>query len=188
MGQKLQVDRDKIRELYQAGQSLNQIAITLGVHKSNVQYHCRDITRYVEKISNDVVDTIRRLRTERNSTKSIAIIVKLSVPTVKRYYTKEHSRLVKFSHNERLKNIKQQCVDYLGGKCCKCGYNKSLNSLHFHHLDPSTKEFGLSASSSKTFKSKKRELDKCILVCANCHGEIHEREGYPNGKQKVVIT
>jgi hypothetical protein len=73
------------------------------------------------------------------------------------------------------RRLKQKCVDYKGGKCEKCGYNKSLNSLHFHHLDPSIKEFGMSRK-RKNWEALKAELDKCILVCANCHGELHEKE------------
>jgi hypothetical protein len=68
---------------------------------------------------------------------------------------------------------KQKCVDYLGGECIVCKYKKSINSLHFHHLDPSIKEFTIGETHSRSFETIIKELDKCILVCANCHGEIH---------------
>lgn len=78
---------------------------------------------------------------------------------------------------ERLKNfrasVKKQSVDYKGGKCERCGYNKCIKALEFHHLDPTKKDFRIS-SVSKSFKSIIYELDKCILVCANCHREIHD--------------
>ncbi len=71
---------------------------------------------------------------------------------------------------------KQMFIDRLGGKCCKCGYNKNKAALHFHHVDPSTKLFGLDLRklSNCTLEKLEAELLKCILVCANCHREIHE--------------
>lgn len=75
---------------------------------------------------------------------------------------------------ERQKKFKQQCIDWKGGKCVCCGYNKCNNALDFHHLDPNKKEFGISTAKLTTFDEKiKKELDNCALVCANCHREIH---------------
>jgi len=72
-------------------------------------------------------------------------------------------------------NNKKLAVEYKGGKCDICGYNKSMRSLQFHHLDPSKKEITISKKiNSVKFEKLKFELDKCILVCANCHGEIHD--------------
>lgn len=72
-------------------------------------------------------------------------------------------------------NNKKRAVDYLGGKCIICGYNKSLRSLDFHHLDPTKKEMTISKHLNKLkFEKLKTELDKCVLVCSNCHGEIHD--------------
>jgi predicted HNH restriction endonuclease len=66
-------------------------------------------------------------------------------------------------------------VEYKGGSCVKCGYKKCIGALEFHHIDPSKKDFTLSHLKSSKFDDKiKNELDKCILVCANCHREIHE--------------
>ena len=64
-------------------------------------------------------------------------------------------------------------ISYKGGECSKCGYKKCADALDFHHIDPETKEFGLSGGSIKSWEKQKTELDKCILVCANCHREIH---------------
>ena len=75
---------------------------------------------------------------------------------------------------ERARKFKVKCVEYKGGKCVKCGYNKYFGALDFHHLDPKKKDFRLAAVKSHSFNEKiKKELDKCILVCSNCHREIH---------------
>lgn len=77
---------------------------------------------------------------------------------------------------ERQRKLKELAVNYKGGKCVVCGYNKYLGALEFHHTDPTKKDFSISASSAKTFNEKiKKELDKCMLVCSNCHREIHGR-------------
>lgn len=70
---------------------------------------------------------------------------------------------------------KEKLVEYKGGKCEKCGYNKSIQALQFHHLNPEEKDFSISGK-SYSFERMKKEVDKCIMVCANCHIEIHENE------------
>lgn len=72
-------------------------------------------------------------------------------------------------------------VDYAGGKCSRCGYNKSKRALEFHHTDPNIKDFGISKCITKNIAFQKKEVDKCVLVCSNCHAEIHEElylQGY----------
>ena len=77
--------------------------------------------------------------------------------------------------------IKKMLIDYKGGKCEKCGYDKCMRALEFHHLNPNEKDFGLSKNLSKSISALKAEADKCILLCSNCHAEEHQRlyeEGY----------
>ena len=75
---------------------------------------------------------------------------------------------------ERQKRFKQQCIDYKGGKCVCCGYNKCNNALDFHHLDADKKEFSIAHARLTSFNDKvKNELNNCALVCSNCHREIH---------------
>lgn len=73
----------------------------------------------------------------------------------------------------RRQAMKAKAVEYKGGKCCKCGYDKTIIALEFHHLDPSEKELSISCNKNPSWDKLKLELDKCILVCANCHREIH---------------
>lgn len=79
----------------------------------------------------------------------------------------------KQSVNNYRRNIKRKAVEYLGGKCSECGYSKCVDSLHFHHKDPNEKDFGIAKGGTRKWEDVKVELDKCIMVCANCHGEIH---------------
>lgn len=60
-----------------------------------------------------------------------------------------------------------------GGKCIKCGYSRCLKALEFHHLDPSKKDFTISNDNFK-LASALEESKKCILLCSNCHRELHD--------------
>ena len=77
------------------------------------------------------------------------------------------------------KAMKKYGVEYLGGRCQRCGYNKCMGALSFHHKDPRKKEYNFNDSTMSIEKYKK-ELDKCILLCANCHMEEHWNESSGN--------
>ncbi len=65
-------------------------------------------------------------------------------------------------------------VAHKGGKCQLCGYNKCRESLEFHHIVKDKKGFGISEKGyTRSWAAIKSELDKCILLCANCHREWH---------------
>ena len=76
------------------------------------------------------------------------------------------------------RSMKLQAIKLLGGKCSRCGYNKCIDALEFHHEDPSIKEFKLGSGNTMSWKEYKAEALKCILVCSNCHKEIHNEIGY----------
>lgn len=71
------------------------------------------------------------------------------------------------------KASKEKYVQYKGGECQVCGYNKCNGALCFHHINPEEKEFTLAKYKNRAWEIVKKELDKCLLVCANCHAEIH---------------
>jgi hypothetical protein len=75
----------------------------------------------------------------------------------------------------RQRDLKVLAVEYKGGKCSNCTYNKYIGALEFHHLDPAQKDLTLSNHKCASFDTIKPELDKCILLCSNCHREEHYR-------------
>lgn len=82
---------------------------------------------------------------------------------------------------ERQNACKLKAVEYKGGCCEHCGYKKYLGALEFHHTDPTKKDFGIASASTRSFQNVKAELDKCLLLCANCHREEHARlKNLPN--------
>lgn len=83
----------------------------------------------------------------------------------------------KSSNEERLFR-KITLVKMKGGKCQKCGYNKNLSALDFHHVKERGMERGLSlANTMLSWDKILQESEKCILVCKNCHSEIHNPQG-----------
>lgn len=67
----------------------------------------------------------------------------------------------------------KRAVEYKGGRCAKCGYDKCMDALDFHHLNASDKSFGIAANLTRKWEDLQTELDKCVLLCANCHRELH---------------
>jgi hypothetical protein len=76
--------------------------------------------------------------------------------------------------NRKYKNTVKQYKIEKG--CYICGYNKCATSLHFHHRNPDEKVNGIANMTSRWTKPEtlKAEIEKCDIVCANCHGEIEE--------------
>lgn len=70
---------------------------------------------------------------------------------------------------------KERIVQSFGEKCGLCGYDKCIESLDLHHLDPTEKDFGLGQvrANPKSWDKIVAELRKCVMLCRNCHGEVH---------------
>ena len=91
----------------------------------------------------------------------------------KRKYSDRRQYLIKAVYARR-KKVRQMAIEYKGGKCELCGYNTCTDALEFHHKDLSKKDFGISEKGyTRSWKRVQQELDKCIMVCANCHREVH---------------
>ena len=72
----------------------------------------------------------------------------------------------KYAHKDR-------AIEYLGGKCSNCDGVFPRVVYDFHHLDPTQKEFKVNQIVQRHWKGLKIELDKCTLLCANCHRIEH---------------
>lgn len=83
----------------------------------------------------------------------------------------------------KIKRLKEMA----GGECQICHYSRSFWALSFHHIDESTKEFALS-SKNKSMDKMIEEASKCLLVCANCHAEIHEGVTIVTGIEPAISS
>lgn len=85
---------------------------------------------------------------------------------------KDNSYMAKYVSYRYLK-LKIRALEYKGGKCLRCGYDKCYSALQFHHRDPSEKEMDWKYLRKRSWDFIKLELDKCDLLCSNCHAEVH---------------
>lgn len=93
------------------------------------------------------------------------------------------------------KRFKRKLISAMGGKCQCCGYDRCDEALEFHHIDPVLKEFTFASirANPKKLESIIPELEKCILVCSNCHKEIHSSiriipENYSKLDKTILIS
>lgn len=95
------------------------------------------------------------------------------------YCSKQCSKLSRNKQNiikvaKRRKALKLNALHYKGNKCQICSYSRLADALEFHHIEPEHKDFGISQKGhTRSWEKIKKELDKCILVCAICHRECH---------------
>lgn len=102
-----------------------------------------------------------------------------------RRYSDRCQYLIRAVHARR-KKIRQMAVEYKGGRCEVCGYDRCVEALDFHHNDLSSKKFGISEKGYiQSWKKVVEELNKCILICANCHRELHAKLAASGGNAGV---
>lgn len=81
---------------------------------------------------------------------------------------------------------KMRLIQYKGGKCEVCGYCKPVAAAyHFHHKDPTKKDFGIGQHMSNSLEKLKIEVDKCELLCSNCHSETHDKQNAFSREQTI---
>ena len=115
---------------------------------------------------------ILNLVKEGKTTKEISEELGYPISTI-RYYREDKKDRNTNRVAEHRRKIKRKAIDYSGGRCLNCEYNKCESSLNFHHIDPKEKEIDISKGNTRSWSKIKEEVDKTILVCRNCHGEIH---------------
>lgn len=85
----------------------------------------------------------------------------------------QYKREIYLAQKKRRKNYKQSLVKKFGGKCQRCGYDKSMRALSFHHLDRNKKTIAVSNGSASFLRMKIESL-KCQLLCVRCHFELED--------------
>jgi len=96
------------------------------------------------------------------------------------YYRKNHSQCKKCHYKDtdlRRKKVNAERKDYflklLGGKCNHCGGIFPKECYDFHHVDPSKKDFHFNSMNNHSMERLQEEINKCILLCSNCHRIEH---------------
>ena len=121
-------------------------------------------------------EQILKLRSEGKTYKQIKNILNCSLSTICYHLRSDQKQKVLARRNKHRFNKKEKLKNSVGGKCQFCGYDKCQRALHFHHIDPTQKLFIISDATARKKYSQEQidaEIKKCVLVCANCHAEIH---------------
>lgn len=180
---------EKIKTYRLELKTYDEILILIKISKDKLVKICRDLglnkpVNHIGIVKNLNLDDVLKYYYECKSIRLTAKHFKIDKATLREHYIKdEHlikrvKKKVKSKSNSQAvidwrKRKKIELVEYKGGCCERCGYNKSTRALQFHHLDPNEKDFTISRK-SYSIERLKKEVDKCIMVCANCHLEIHE--------------
>jgi hypothetical protein len=163
------MEKSELQKFCDSGLSQREIAKKFGTSQSIIQY-------WMAK--HGLKNNSRFFLNNRNTKRCPSCNVEKSIGDFyKREGKKGCSTYCKTCTQERVTNrhdaFKKLCVEYKGGKCQACGYDKCLAALEFHHRDPEEKDYTISQKSFPSFDEAKKELDKCDLLCCRCHREIH---------------
>ncbi len=180
--------KDEILKLRNDGKNYNEICEILNCSKGTVSYHCNNnniggnyVSKKREKLNSLEISELNLYYQEHTIDECI-VKFDISKSTVIKYTQNKFRKL----NDEELKirnyinvksyrqKLKEKSIEYKGGSCERCGYDRCNSALEFHHLDPKEKDFGIGSYNVLSWEKIKKELDKCMMVCANCHREIHE--------------
>lgn len=173
----------ELKQYIEQGFSTYEISKATNKSQTNVRYWLKKHNLKTKNLSFSQGFALKEKIIENGIEYKICASCKTKKELLKDFYTKNE----KYSHawcktciNKNTIAIQQdkkiQAINYKGGKCVKCGYNKYAGALDFHHLDPSKKDFTIARRKNCSLETIKPELDKCILLCRNCHAELHFEE------------
>ena len=193
------IDSNEIVKMRKDGLTYKEICNKTGLSKGTVSKYCRGINENfaiyenIIRISSDTIEKAQKIYDDGCSLREIEKIIGITRQTLSKYLNIKKRGLkdkdvVRKENIERVKRWKKKCkenfVDIKGGECVICGYKKSIRALHFHHVEPTGKDINIS-NNSVPISTLIKELEKCILVCSNCHCEIHD-ELYENGYSNII--
>ncbi len=180
--------KNKILNLREKGWSYSKIKNKLKCSSSTISYHCKNHNlSYIglmdtRKLSDEKILKVQEYY-KTHTLKQTAEKFNVSVSGIKRYLKLIVKKVILSTQERKKRNylrvktarqkIKEKAVKYKGGKCEKCGYDKCIWAFDFHHIEPKQKDFNISRYSTTCWEKIKKELDKCIIVCSNCHRELH---------------
>lgn len=180
--------REAIIKLYNEGITYIEIARKLNCSKSNVTYHCKKLNlvnankrKFIELPETEIANLIEYGKT--HTIKQCEIKFGISEWHVRKYVKRRDEIMTAVQSRKknydrvlaRRQQHKLKAIEYKGGKCQICGYSKSPWALTFHHTDPSEKSFTIAKYTTFKWERIQEELDKCLLLCQNCHAEIHHK-------------
>lgn len=89
-------------------------------------------------------------------------------------YRAKNRSLICVKRSKKRQATLKKLIDLKGNKCSICQTTFDSCVYDFHHIDPSTKDFTISEHMDKSWDTLQNEVNKCILVCSNCHRMLHK--------------
>lgn len=177
-----------IIDLINSGSSITDLVQKTGKSKSTLYLFAKKHGVKILRVDNHLPKAIDVLEKECNTckvtkdTKEFYAQVKKEKDNIWHYYDPICKECRLRSHREKRVNLKKQALNYLGWECKHCHLvDKDYIQIYdFHHVDPTQKDFTIASVPHKSFDEIKKELDKCIVLCANCHRIEHTLLGLDN--------
>jgi transposase-like protein len=169
--------KDELVALVETGATIAKIAEALGCSKATVRHW---LTRYGLKTHGGRGP---RVREEARAAKQAGLAtVTMSCPhhgetefALAGTGSYRCKRCRSAAVARRRRKMKAILVSEAGGRCCICGYDRSMRALHFHHIEPSQKRLAINAKGvALALDTLRAEARKCILLCSNCHAEVED--------------
>jgi transposase-like protein len=161
--------KDDLKKLVEAGATVAEMAESLDRNPSTIRYWLR---RYGLEVANP-----RGRRRQRSDGARFATFecerhgMTEFVLEGRGYYRCKRCRAAGVAKRRRV--VKRKLIEDAGGSCRLCGYRRWPGALQFHHVDPTSKEFHIAHRGySRSLARSRAEVEKCVLLCANCHAEV----------------
>ena len=187
--------KEEILKMREDGFSYREISKKIGCSRATISYHCKrwNLTDIGLNSGRDAKSKKIEIQEyyKNHTNKETAEFFNISESSVSRYKINKNKKILNESDKKKRnyirvsdfrQRLKIKSIEYKGGKCLICGYDKCNRSMDFHHRDPNEKDFCIGSSTVLNWNRVKTELDKCDLLCRNCHGEVHEK--LDNEKEK----
>jgi Homeodomain-like domain len=159
------LDRVALADLVEQGLTTREIAARVDRSQTTVRHWLREYGLQA-----------RRARGPQDAHEVQRWCANHGLTTFVRYGPDDHLRCVLCRRqrvSDRRRRIKEILVEDAGGACLLCGYDRSPAALHFHHIEPDQKSFGLALRGvARSLERCRAEARKCVLLCANCHAEV----------------
>lgn len=168
--------KEELIRLIDLDYSQRMIAEELNTSQSNVKYWLKKLNLKTNKNKFNIIDKDEKFCPKCKTIKPLDDFYKRTNRNSVGGYCKKCSNEY---HTERVKNVKIRIVNYMGGQCTKCSLkleNSHYSVFDLHHLDPKEKDINFKRLKFQKWETIKKEADKCILVCSNCHRIIHAKD------------
>jgi transposase len=163
------IEREQLASLVESGASIAEIAERLGRGPNSVRH-------WLRSYGLETKAAIRRRTVSQAKTDAFEMNCRQHGVTTFRMNSQGSYRCLRCRSEavtRRRRKVKAILVAEAGSACALCGYDRYPGALQFHHIDPSTKRFGLSAEGfARSIERARAEASKCVLLCSNCHAEV----------------